>query len=128
MVDRLAVAASIAVRHAGAYTDLMLVDVDTAAESLRRRIAAGALLGIALLLAILMGCVAVLAATWDTNGRYWAVGGLLVFFSVVAGLAYRTLLLLNANAPGVLSRTAREWAKDRELLEELLAREREEAA
>ena len=125
MIERLAVAASIAVRHAGAYADLVLCDVDTAGRSVRRRIAAGAVLVVSGLLALVMACVWILAATWDTAGRNWALGGLLVLFALVAGFSYRALQELNADAPGVLSRTAREWAKDRQLLEELIARERE---
>ena len=125
MIERLAVAASIAVRHAGAYTELILCDVDSAGRSVRRRIAAGAVLAVSGLLALVMACVWILALAWDTAGRNWAIGGLLVLFTLVAGFAFRTLRELNAQAPGVLSRTAHEWAKDRQLLEELIERERE---
>ena len=128
MIDRLATAASIAVRHAGAYTDLILSDVDAATRRTRKRLIAGTLLAVATLLSVVMASVWLLAATWDTAGRNWAIGGLLALFAAVAAFAWRALIVLNADSPGLLSRTAREWAKDRALLEELLERERSEAA
>ena len=44
MIERLAVAASIAIRHAGAYTDLILSDVDTASRLARQRLVAVAIM------------------------------------------------------------------------------------
>ena len=127
MIERLAIAASIAVRHASAYADLVLSDVDAAGRLLRRRMIAGATLAGALVLAIAIVAAWLVAATWDTAFRNWTFAGLFVIFTTVAGLALRWLQHLSADAPGMLSRTAREWAKDRALLEEILERERERA-
>jgi len=52
VIERLAVAASIAIRHAGAYTDLVLADVEAASRLTRRRMVAGATLAGALLLRV----------------------------------------------------------------------------
>jgi len=125
MIDRLAVAASIAVRHAGAYTDLILSDMDVAGRFVRRRVAAGSVAGGSIALAVALVCVLAIALTWDTAARMWMIAGLAVLFVGIAVLALRTLRRLNDDAPPVLARTAHEWAKDRQLIEELLARERE---
>jgi uncharacterized membrane protein YqjE len=128
MIERLSTVATIAVRHAGAYTDLILSDLDAASAALGQRLLAAAVMAGALVFAILMGCVWLIAATWDTVARYWVIAGLLGLFLAVAAAAYWRLRLLTAGAPGVLPQTAGEWAKDRRLLEELLERERAEAS
>jgi uncharacterized membrane protein YqjE len=128
MIDRLSAVAAIAVRHAGAYTDLILSDLDAASAALGRRLLAAAVMACALVFAILMGCVWLIAATWETVARYWVIAGLLGLFLAIAAAAFWRLKLLTAGAPGVLPQTAGEWAKDRRLLEELLERERAEAS
>lgn len=120
MIERPAALASIAIRHAGAYTDLILSDIDVIRARIRRRMFAAAVVMGSSLLAAVLGCVWVIAATWDTAARTWAIAGLLGVFVVVAACAFWKLNVLNDTDPGVLSQTAREWAKDRHLLEELL--------
>ena len=127
MYDRLAAAASIVVRHAGAYTDLIVSDVDAAGQVFGRRLWAGAILAAGVAFAAAMACVWVIAITWDTPARIWAIAGLIAFFAVVAVVAYVKLQALKAAPRSVLSKTAREWDKDRVLLEELLTRVREAA-
>jgi uncharacterized membrane protein YqjE len=124
MTDRLSVTAAIAVRHAGAYTDLILSDLDAAAKALRQRVIATVVLGCAALIAILLACAWIVAATWDTAARGWTIGGLLALFLAIAAGALWRLYVLQATTPGVMSQTTSEWAKDRRVLEELLARER----
>lgn len=125
MIDRLAAAASIAVRHAGAYTDLILSDVEVAGGVVRQRLIAVTLLGGATVLAVALGCVLLIVICWNTAARLWAIAALIGLFTGIAAIAYRQLQRLDATAPGVLERTAREWAKDRTLLEDLIERERE---
>ena len=124
MIESLAVAASIAVRHAGAYTDLILSDAETASRFAQRRLVTVAILAGSTLLAVLLGCAWLIAATWDSVGRNWALGGLFGLFALIGGLSFRMLRVINAGAPTVLARTAREWAKDRRILEEILDSER----
>jgi uncharacterized membrane protein YqjE len=128
MIERLSAVATIAVRHAGAYTDLILSDLEVASAALRQRLLAAAVMACALMFAILMGCVWLIAATWDTVARYWVIAGLLGLFLAIAAAAFWRLTLLTAGAPGVLPQTAGEWAKDRRLLEELFERERAAAS
>jgi uncharacterized membrane protein YqjE len=128
MIERLSAVATIAVRHAGAYTDLILSDLDAASAALADRLLAAAVMAGALVFAILMGCVWLIAATWDTVARFWVIAGLLGLFLAIAAAAFWRLRRLTAAAPGVLPQAAGEWAKDRRLLEELLERERAEAS
>jgi uncharacterized membrane protein YqjE len=64
---------------------------------------------------------------WDSAFRAWVIGGLVAAFAVIAATAIWRMSVLDAGAPGMLQQTALEWAKDRQLLEELLARGRAEA-
>jgi len=128
MIERLSAVATIAVRHAGAYTDLILSDLEAASAALRQRLLAAAVMACALMFAILMGCLWLIAATWETVARYWVIAGLLGLFLAIAAAAFWRLKLLTAGAPGVLPQTAGEWAKDRRLLEELFERERAAAS
>ena len=128
MIERLSAVAAIAVRHAGAYTELILSDLDAASSALRRRAIAAAVMACASVFAVAIGCVWVIAATWDTAARHWVIGGLLGLFLGIAAVALWRLKALGAAAPGVLPQTAREWSKDRRLLEELFERERAQAS
>src|SRR5579862_5856968 len=123
-MERLAALTSIAVRHAGAYTDLILSDIDATRSGLHRRVVVGLVMLGASVLAAAMGCVVVIALTWDTAARVWAITALLALFVLIAVLALWRLTVLRSREPTMLSQTAREWAKDRALLEELLARQR----
>jgi uncharacterized membrane protein YqjE len=123
-MERLAALASLAVRHAGAYTDLILSDIDATRAVLHRRVVAGTIVIGASLLAAALACVWIIALTWDTAARVWAIVALLLLFAAVAAAAWWRLNTLRRGAPAMLSQTAREWAKDRQLLEELVARER----
>jgi uncharacterized membrane protein YqjE len=122
MSDRLSTAASLAVRHAGAYVDLIQSDLDLTSRLLRARVLAAAVMSLALLQAVALGCVWIIAAAWDTPLRMPTIAALVGLFLVVAGAAFWKFRSLDASAPPLLSQTTREWSKDRQLLEELLAR------
>jgi uncharacterized membrane protein YqjE len=126
MIDRLSTTAAIAVRQAGAYTDLILSDLDVSSKLVRRRIACGALAVLSVQLAVAMGCALVVAMSWDSAYRLWVIAGLSVGFTALAAALLWRLSVLEAGAPAVLQQTAREWAKDRRILEELLSQQRAE--
>jgi hypothetical protein len=123
MIDRLSLAATLAVRHAGAYADLLASDLDASSRAIRGRLIAAGVLGFASMLAVSLACVWLLAATWDTPGRPWALGGLLVLFVLVALVSFLRIRSINAAAPAMLAQISREWAKDRSVLEDLLRRD-----
>jgi uncharacterized membrane protein YqjE len=122
MMDRLSATASIAVRHAGAYADLIASDLSLSSQDLRRQLVAAAMLGFGVLLAAALACALAIAAAWDTPARLWVIGGLIGAALLVAALAFLRLRRVKANSVPLLGQTAREWDKDRRLLEELLDR------
>ena len=113
MIERLSDAATIAVRHAGAYTDLIRSDLDCGTRALRRRMVVASIMSGAILLAVATASAWAIAASWDTAARSWVIGGLLLLFVAIAVVAYWQLSVLTATGPPVLAQTAREWAKDR---------------
>ena len=124
MIDRLATTAAIAVRQAGAYTELILSDLEASSGLVRRRVAFGAVAVLAVHLALVMACALLVAVSWDSPYRVWVIAGLTLGFAAIAAAALWKLTALDAGAPGLLQQTAREWAKDRRLLEELLAQQK----
>jgi hypothetical protein len=128
LLGRLASAASILLRHAGAYSVLIRSDLKAASTVLRRRVTALVVLCVSLLLGLQVGCGALLGATWNTPARVWVVGGLLGVFAACAAWGWWRLQALDAaQERAAATRTAREWAKDRALLGELIARLRAQA-
>jgi uncharacterized membrane protein YqjE len=128
MMDRLSATASIAVRHAGAYADLIASDLSLSSRDVRRQLVAAATLGLGTLLAAALGCVLAIAAAWDTPARLWVIGALIAAALLVVGVSFLRLRRVRARAAPLLGQTAREWDKDRRLLEELLDRQRAEDA
>ena len=122
MIDRLSATASIAVRHAGAYADLIASDLSLGSQDLRRQLVAVATLGLGVVLAAALVCVLAIAAAWDTPARLWVIGALIAAALLVVAVALLRLRRVKANAAPLLGQTAREWDKDRRLLEELLDR------
>jgi uncharacterized membrane protein YqjE len=128
MMDRLSATASIAVRHAGAYADLIASDLSTSSQDLRRQLVAAATLGLGIVLVVALGCVLAIAAAWDTPARLWVIGGLIAGALLLVLAGFLRLRRVKAGAAPLLGQTAREWDKDRRLLEELLERPHMEEA
>jgi uncharacterized membrane protein YqjE len=128
MIDRLSATASIAVRHAGAYADLIASDLSLSSRDVRRQLVAAATLGLGVLLASALGCVLAIAAAWDTPARLWVIAALIGAALLVVLVAALRLRRVKANAVPLLGQTAQEWDKDRRLLEELLERPQAEDA
>ncbi len=124
MIDRVSTAAAIALRHAGAYTELVLSDLEASSASLRLQAVWATAALLAAHVSLLLVCALLITVSWDSAYRLWVITGLLLIFAGVAAAAVWRLRLLEAAAPAVLRRTAGEWAKDRRLLEELLAQQK----
>jgi uncharacterized membrane protein YqjE len=77
-------------RHLFAYGELAYEEGVLAAQRIRRRLIGAAVACMAGMLALMMGCVWVLAATWDGPDRMIAVGALCIGFLLIAiiGIAY----------------------------------------
>lgn len=122
MLERASAAASLIVRHASAYADLIAEDVGLAHTALLRRLLVGAVLMTSGVFSIAMACAWAIALTWDTPGRIWLIAGLFALFMVVALVSLVVLKTLQNRRHGLLTRTRLEWQKDRVLLDDLLAR------
>ncbi len=120
MLQRLTVAATLLVRHAGAYSELLLCDVEEAHREVERRLWAGACLATALIFAIATACLLAIAMTWDTIARLWIIAGLLCFFSLATLIAFLRVRFLSSRRRALFARTAHAWEQDRILLERLL--------
>ena len=119
---RVAIAATLAVRHAGAYGDLIRDDVGRAYHAFARRFWAAVILSAALAFAIAMACIWVIAVAWDTTGRLWAIASLFGLFVLASVCAFVALKMFKRQWPGLLPNTGSEWQKDCLLLEDLLVR------
>jgi uncharacterized membrane protein YqjE len=122
--EPVATAASLIVRHTGAYGDLIADDVATAFKALATRFWVGVVFLGAVAFAVAMACVWVIAVTWDTPERLWAIAGLCGGFVLISVIAFGVLRMLKRRWQGVFPQTGSEWGKDRLLVDELLARAR----
>ena len=116
-------AAPALLRHLAAYIELAGYDLEQAKRDAAADIVASVIVGLGFFFAVLMGCAAVIAVTWDTPHRLaaigWMGGGFLAL--AVAALIYRTKAA-GARAP-FLASVRREWKEDVVILERILADE-----
>jgi len=118
-------AAPALLRHLVGYIDLVSLDLGRAQREWVAELVISAILAICALFALLMGCLAVVAYTWDTPYRMiaiaWMGGGFLVAAIVAAG--YR-IKVVRAKSE-FLGSVRREWHADRALLDRILTSEEE---
>jgi uncharacterized membrane protein YqjE len=118
-------AAPALLRHLVAYVDLASLDLARAQREITAELLASAIMAICGLFAVFMGCLAVVAYTWDTPHRVtaiaWMGGGFLVVAIMAA--AYRSNA---ARAKSLLlASVRRQWQEDRVLLERILSSDRD---
>jgi uncharacterized membrane protein YqjE len=114
-------AAPALLRHLAAYIDLASLDLARTRREIGAEFLATAVAAVCGLFAVLLGCLAVVACTWDTPHRVtaivWMGGGFLAV--AIAAAVYR------ANAVRAksefLGSVRRAWEEDRVLLERILS-------
>jgi uncharacterized membrane protein YqjE len=114
-------AAPALLRHVAAYADLAGLDLARTRREIAAELLASAIAAICGLFAVFMGCLAVVAYTWDTPHRLsaiaWMGGGFLG--AAIIAAAYR------ANAVRAksefLASVRGQWEEDRVLLERLMS-------
>lgn len=114
-------AAPALLRHLAAYVDLASLDLARTRREIGAEFLATAVAAVCGLFAVLLGCLAVVAYTWDTPHRVtaivWMGGGFLGL--AIAAVVYR------ANAVRAksefLGSVRRAWEEDRVLLERILS-------
>jgi uncharacterized membrane protein YqjE len=114
-------AAPALLRHLAAYVDLASLDVARTCREITAEFLASAILAVCSLFVLLMGCLAVVALTWDTPYRVtaiaWMGGGFLVL--AIGAAVYRGSVV-RARSP-FLDSVRQEWQEDRVLLERILS-------
>jgi uncharacterized membrane protein YqjE len=114
-------AAPALLRHLAAYVDLASLDLARSQREIAAELLASAVVGICAMFAVLMGCLAVVAYTWDTPHRMSAIawlGGGFLLVAVVAAV-YRSKAARARSQ--FLASVRREWQEDRVLLERILS-------
>jgi uncharacterized membrane protein YqjE len=114
-------AAPALLRHLGAYLELLALDLEQSKRDLTMNILASVVAGVCVFFALLMGCVVIVALTWDTPYRVPAVawtGGAFLAVAVLA-LIYRSKVMKDQQA--FLTSVKREWQEDVVVLESILA-------
>ncbi len=116
-------AAPALLRHLAAYFELAALDFQKAQRQIAANLLAVVVVVICLFFAVLMGCAAVIAVTWDTPNRLpaiaWMGGGFLIV--AVIAMIYRSNAVRD-HAPFLASVRA-EWQQDRVILERILSDE-----
>ncbi len=114
-------AAPALLRHIGAYVELAAHDLELARHALTANLIASLVAGVCVFFAVLMGCVVIVALTWDTPYRVTAVactGGAFVIVGVIA-LIYRSKVI--KEQPPFLATVKQEWREDAVVFERILS-------
>ncbi len=116
-------AAPALLRHVGAYLELAAQDLARYRRELTAQLLATAVMAVGALLALFMGCLVVVALTWDTRYRVTAIGVMCGGFLAVAALAALYRANVARDSAPLLDTVRREWREDRVILERILAEE-----
>jgi uncharacterized membrane protein YqjE len=114
-------AAPVLLRHFVAYAELAGLDLAKTQRDVASQLLATALIIMGTFFAVFMGCLLVVAYTWDTPHRIAAIawmGGGFLFIVVVAAL-FRSNI--SRTQSPFLSSVRREWQEDRVILERILS-------
>jgi uncharacterized membrane protein YqjE len=118
-------AAPALLRHLAAYVDLAGLDLAKAQGEIAAQLLAWIVVAICALFTVFMGCLLVVAYTWDTPHRVaaiaWMGGGFL--FVAAAAAVYRAKAA-RARTP-LFASVRREWQEDSVLLERILSSDQE---
>ena len=114
-------AAPALLRHLGAYVELIAFDLERSRRDLVANVLVSMVAGVCVFFAVLMGCVVLIALTWDTPYRVAAVawtGGAFLTVAVIA-LIVRSKIMKEQKL--FLASVKREWQEDVVVLENILA-------
>jgi uncharacterized membrane protein YqjE len=114
-------AAPALLRHLGAYVELIAFDLERSRRDLVANVLVSMVAGVCVFFAVLMGCVVLIALTWDTPYRVAAVawtGGAFLTVAVIA-LIVRSKIMKEQKL--FLASVKREWQADVVVLENILA-------
>jgi len=118
-------AAPALLRHLAAYIELIGYDLARTQREIAASIVAFVIVAVSLFFALLMGCVAVIALTWDTPHRLVAIvcmGGVFLGLAIIA-LIYRSNVLREQGP--FLASVRQQWQEDCVVLERILSEKHE---
>jgi uncharacterized membrane protein YqjE len=114
-------AAPALLRHLAAYVDLASLDLARTRREIAAEFLATAVAAVCGLFAVLLGCLAVVAYTWDTPHRVTAIawmGGGFLAVAITAAVYRANAVRAKSQFLGSLRRA---WEEDRVLLERILS-------
>lgn len=113
LVPRLALAVF---RHLVAYGELLYEEGGAVARRLRRSLIGFAIAAVTGFIALELGCLWIIAATWNSPNRLTAVGALCIGFALLAIIS--TVYAINVQSAGgrPFARAREEWQADMEEL------------
>ncbi|HMK84321.1 MAG TPA: phage holin family protein [Steroidobacteraceae bacterium] len=114
-------AAPALLRHIAAYIELAAFDLEQSRRDIAPRVIASVVAGLGLFFALLMGCAAVVAVTWDTPHRLAAIVWMGCGFLAIAAIAVIYRARASREQAPFLASVRREWQEDRVILERLLS-------
>jgi uncharacterized membrane protein YqjE len=117
--------APVLLRHIAAYVDLAANDFARRQRATAATILASVIVGVCLVFALLLGCLLIVALTWDTAYRVAAIawmGGGFVLVACIA-LIYRARIV-RERVP-FLASVRQAWREDRVIIDRILAEEEE---
>jgi uncharacterized membrane protein YqjE len=114
-------AAPVLLRHLVAYVDLAGLELAKAQREISSEFLATAIAAVCGLFAVFMGCLAVVACTWDTPYRVTAIACMAGVFlaAAIAAAIYRYNVVRSRSE--FLASVRREWHQDRVVLENILS-------
>lgn len=114
-------AAPALLRHLVAYVDLAGLELAKAQREISSEFLATAIVAVCGLFAVFMGCLAVVAYTWDTPYRVTAIACMAGVFlaAAIAAAIYRYNVVRSRSE--FLASVRREWHQDRVILENILS-------
>jgi uncharacterized membrane protein YqjE len=116
-------AAPALLRHIAAYVELAGWDLAQTQRQVVASVVAFMVVAVCLFFAVLMGCIAVLAVTWDGPHRLAAIGWMAAGFVLVGFIAILYRSSLTRVSPKFLGSVREEWRHDSVILEKILSDE-----
>ena len=114
-------AAPALLRHLAAYVDLAGLELARAGREIAAQIVVSVIIVICAFFALALGCLVVIAYTWDTPHRVGAIAWMGGGFLGVGVAAAVYLAQVARSRSQFLACVRREWLEDRVLLERLLS-------
>ncbi len=113
-------AAPILARQAAAYLELAAEDLARAKRALTTQLMVAGVVALSALIVVIMACLAIVAATWDTPYRLTAIASMGGGALVIGALALWYGARVTAGRSELFSLVRHEWQKDRVIVNQVV--------